>query len=65
MLTLRPATYIETISRSLLLSLGFDRVTTEFFVATAVGAFAVLMTMIFVGAGIPRRRQVTSRKVQR
>jgi len=65
MLTLRPATYVESISRSLLLSLGFDHVTTEFFVATAIGAFAVLMTMIFVGAGIPRQRPVTSRKVQK
>jgi hypothetical protein len=64
MLTLRPATYVETISRSLLLSLGFDHVVAEFFITTAIGAFAVLMTMIFLGAGIPRRRKVTTRRVR-
>ncbi len=55
--TLRPALYLETLTRSLLLSLGFDHVVIEFFVSTALGAFAVLMAMLFVGAGIPRRRK--------
>ena len=64
MLTLRPATYVETISRSFLLSLGFDHVVAEFFITAAIGAFTILMTLIFVGAGIPRRRKVTSRRVQ-
>ncbi len=57
MSTLRPAIYIETLTRSLLLSLGLDHVAIEFFVTTALGAFAVLMTLIFIGAGIPRRRR--------
>ncbi len=57
MSALRPAIYLETLTRSLLLSLGFDHVVIEFFVTTALGAFAVLMALIFMGAGIPRRRR--------
>lgn len=56
MLTFRPAVYVEALSRSLLISLGLDSVLIDFFVRTAIGVAAVLLTILVVGLRTRRRR---------
>jgi len=54
------ATYLETLSRSLLLSLGLDHALIDFLAYTAVGAAAVLLAILFLAIRIPRRQLASS-----
>ena len=56
--TFRPslATYVETLTRSFLLSLGLDHVLIDFLMRAAIGAAAVLLAILFVGARTTRHR---------
>jgi hypothetical protein len=51
--------------RSILLSMGLDRVFIEFLACAAVGAAMVLLVLVFVGIGIPRRSTAAVRRTNR
>lgn len=53
----RPAMYLETVTRSTLLSLGLDPLFTEFLIRTAIGAATVLAMIVFVALRTPSRRK--------
>ena len=53
----RPAIYLETATRSTLLSFGLDPIFTEFLIRTAIGAATVLAMIVFVALRTPRRRR--------
>ena len=57
MLTARPllATYAQTLTRSILLSLGLDHALIDFFTHVALGAVTVLLTILFTLQTHPRR----------
>jgi hypothetical protein len=50
-----PVSCIGTLTRSFLLSLGFDHLFIDFLAHTAVGAAGVLMAILFVGLRTRRR----------
>jgi hypothetical protein len=54
------ATYLETLARSLLFSLGLDHALSDFLVYTAVGTAAVLLAILVLALRVPRRRPVSS-----
>ena len=58
-------TSLKALTRSILWSMGLDRTLIEFLVSAAVGAATVLLVIIFVGVGIPRRSPVRIRRQQR
>jgi hypothetical protein len=49
------ATSLKSLTRSLLFSLGLDHALIDFLALTALGAATVLLAILFVGIGIPRR----------
>lgn len=53
-------TSIQTIARSLLLSLGLDHAVIDFLAYTAVGAATVLLAILFLAVRIPRRQSASS-----
>jgi len=54
------STSIQTLTRSLLFSLGLDHALIDFLTYAAVGAATVLLAILFLGIRIPRRRPATS-----
>ena len=50
---------------SILMVMGLDRVFIEFLACAAVGAGTVLLVIIFVGIGIPRRSAAAVRRTDR
>lgn len=58
-------TSIKAAAHSILWLMGLDHVFIEFLVCSAVGAATVLLVIIFVGVGIPRRSAVGIRRQQR
>jgi hypothetical protein len=48
-------TSLKSLTRSLLFSLGLDHALIDFLALTALGAATVLLAILFVGIGIPRR----------
>jgi hypothetical protein len=51
---------LEPVTRSLLLSLGFDHALIDFLALTAIGAATVLFAILAVAIRIPRRRSTPS-----
>jgi hypothetical protein len=49
------ATSLKSLTRSLLFSLGLDHALIDFLALTALGAATVLLAILLVGIGIPRR----------
>jgi hypothetical protein len=58
-------TSLKAATRFILGSMGLDHTLIEFLVSAAVGAATVLLVIIFVGVGIPRRSPVRIRRQQR
>ena len=58
-------TSIKAAAHSILWSMGLDHTLIEFLVSAAIGAATVLLVIIFVGVGIPRRSPVGIRRPQR
>jgi len=54
------ATYLEPLTRSLLLSFGLDHALIDFLALTAIGAATVLLAILAVAIRIPRRRHTPS-----
>ena len=55
-------TSLTAVTHSILWSMGLDHTLIEFLVSAAVGAATVLLVIIFVGVGIPRRSPVGIRR---
>lgn len=53
---LSPLTCAGTVTRSFLVSLGFDHLFIDFLERTAIGAAAVLVAIMFVGMRTRRRQ---------
>lgn len=49
------ANSLESLARSLLLSLGFDPALIDLLAITAIGAAAIMLTILFVSARVPSR----------
>jgi hypothetical protein len=58
-------TSLKALTHSILWSMGLDHTLVEFLVSAAVGAATVLLVIIFVGVGIPRRAPVGIRRQQK
>jgi hypothetical protein len=58
-------TSLKAVTHSILWSMGLDHTLIEFLVSAAVGAAMVLLVIIFVGVGIPRRAPVGIRRQRR
>jgi len=58
-------TSLKALMHSILWTMGLDHTLVEFLVSAAVGAAMVLLVIIFVGVGIPRRSPVRIRRQQR
>ena len=58
-------TSLKAASHSILWSMGLDHTLIEFLVSAAVGAATVLLVIIFVGIGIPRRSSAGIRRTPR
>ena len=58
-------TSLKAVMGSILWSMGLDHTLIEFLVSAAVGAATVLLVIIFVGVGIPRRAPVGIRRQRR
>jgi hypothetical protein len=58
-------TSLKAVTGSILWSMGLDHTLIEFLVSAAVGAAMVLLVIIFVGVGIPRRAPVGIRRQRR
>jgi hypothetical protein len=58
-------TSLKALTGSILWSMGLDHTLVEFLVSAAVGAAMVLLVIIFVGVGIPRRAPVQIRRQQK
>jgi hypothetical protein len=58
-------TSLKAVTDSILWSMGLDHTLIEFLVSAAVGAATVLLVIIFVGVGIPRRAPVGIRRQRR
>jgi hypothetical protein len=54
------ATSIEALTRSFLLALGVDHALIDFLARIAIGALAVLLTILFLAIRIPRRQPAGS-----
>jgi hypothetical protein len=54
------ATYLEPLTRALLLSLGLDHALIDFLALTAIGAATVLLAILVVAVRIPRRQSAPS-----
>ena len=54
------ATYLEPLTRALLLSLGLDHALIDFLALTAIGAATVLLAILVVAIRIPRRQSAPS-----
>jgi hypothetical protein len=53
-------TYLEPLTRALLLSLGLDHALIDFLALTAIGAVTVLLAILVVAIRIPRRQSAPS-----
>jgi len=53
---------LKALLRSILISMGLDHVLIDFLASAAVGAGTVLLVILFVGIGIPRRSAVAIRR---
>ena len=53
-------TYLEPLTRSLLLSLGLDHAIIDFLAPTTIGAATVLLAILVVAIRIPRRQSAPS-----
>ena len=49
------ANSLESLTRSLLLSLGLDHALIDFLAITAIGAATIMLTILFVSARVPSR----------
>ena len=58
-------TSLKAVTRSILISMGLDHVLIDFLTRAAVGAASVLLLILLVGAGIPRRSPVAMRRTIR
>ena len=58
-------TSIKAAAHSILWFMGLDHTLIEFLVSAAVGAATVLLVIIFLGVGIPRRSPVGIRRTPR
>jgi len=58
-------TSLKAIARAILISMGLDRVLIDFLASAAVGAGTVLLVIIVVGIGMPRRGAVAIRRTNR
>ena len=58
-------TSLKAVTGSILWSMGLDHTLVEFLVSAAFGAATVLLVIIFVGVGIPRRSPARIRRQQR
>ena len=58
-------TSLKAVTGSILWSMGLDHTLIEFLVSAAVGAATVLLVIIFVGVGIPRRAPAGIRRQRR
>ena len=54
------ANSLESLTRSLLLSLGLDHALIDFLALTAIGAATVLLAIFLVAIHLPRRRSAPS-----
>ncbi len=54
------ATYLEPLTRSLLLSLGLDHALIDFLALTAIGVATVLLAILVVAIRVPRRQSAPS-----
>lgn len=58
-------TSLRGLARIILVSMGIDHVLADFLVSAAVGAGTVLLIIMAVGIGIPRRTAVAIRRTIR
>lgn len=58
-------TSLKALTRSILFSMGLDHVFVDFLLSAAVGAGTVLLVILFVGVGIPRRHAAVIRRTIR
>ena len=58
-------TSLKAIARAILISMGLDRVLIDFLASAAVGAGTVLLVIIVVAIGMPRRAAVALRRTNR
>ena len=52
-------------TRPIIFAMGLHRVFADFFTPAAIGAASVLLIIVFVGLGMPKRSTVTIRRNQR
>ncbi len=58
-------TSLQAVAHSILWTMDLDHTLVEFLVSAAFGAATVLLVIIFVGVGIPRRAPVGIRRQQK
>lgn len=58
-------TSLKTLFRAILFCMGLDHVLIDFLARAAIGAGSVLLVIMFVGIGIPRRSAAVIRRTIR